>query len=762
MGNKFLCLFTVVLFLFSVPEAAIPSMLMKAQNVLKVNNGHFVLTIDRDSGTISSLRLVDSSFEFAGTGGNLSFPEFAVEYADGSLESWSSPKAKYLGGKTEAEVVLDNDEIAIIKGIWDTAYIDTEWEYRVTKGKPYFTVYVERRVEKTDVYANAQQCIMITDAMDDAYITDYTGKLLRTCSDRLCVYPAGYIQHSMFTAIDNGSAERYPAMAWHDDENDLVAGVLVTYVTPNQRETISHQNTGIHTGFWEGQWNWFGKSDNESLYLREGTTYGMEMYYYLNRGDVDTFDAFNQTLFNQKHYDLREAEDYWAASWGSRRCYLADFSWTYPQASNNYICSQELFRYKGISLPRSQNSTRCPEIFDLSVKATIQGRTFDLTPLPEEDGGPPLHETAGFTEAQKYMVGEVSWEVNSLENRLRFMMFEDSDKLIVEGEITPTQDSVPVKEIFVELALPWYPLSREIYKIDDFTWDIRRSDEIYHTVGITVHNATGIDTVEKHGTSLRLYILKDREDRRYGSQQHWSYRFYLFPHLGYEVTDSSQITPLDSKRPRCYREYYKTLPGLRDHSEMGICPNRNLFVYDAALTPQDAAQKEVKIALYAAPGTYPIRFFFKDNQILGVRLDGAPLPEDSWHFAPDTDVLTVESDWQGIAILEVLLGEKSNSVGLDFGPEPLGLAFLQNCPNPFSFDTVISFRLPEQSEVELGIYNLSGQRVRTLVSGRLQEGCHSLRWEGKDSEGHLLASGVYLCRLKAGGRVKVQKMLLLR
>jgi len=125
-------------------------------------------------------------------------------------------------------------------------------------------------------------------------------------------------------------------------------------------------------------------------------------------------------------------------------------------------------------------------------------------------------------------------------------------------------------------------------------------------------------------------------------------------------------------------------------------------------------------------------------------------------------VLTVESDWQGLVILEVLLGEKSNSVSPDFGPEPPGLVFLQNCPNPFSFDTVISFQLPEQSEVELGIYDLRGRRVRTLVSGRLQGGHHSLCWEGKDSEGHLLASGIYLCRLKAGRRVKVQKMLLLR
>jgi hypothetical protein len=762
MRSRILPLFIITLSLFSAFETAIPSMITETPESLEVNNGHFVLTIDKDSGTISSLRLVHNSFEFAGTRGNLFFPEFALEYPDGSLESWSSVLAKYLGGKTAAEVLLDKDEIAIIKGSWDTAYIDTEWEYRVIKGKPYFIVYLQRRVERTDVYANAQQCIMITDSMDDAYITDYTGELLCTCSDRSCLYPAGYIQHSLFTAIDNGRGTRYPAMVWHDDENDLVAGVLVPYVTPNQRETISHQNTGIHRGFWEGQWNWFGKSDNESLYLREGTTYGMEMYYYLNRGDVDTFDAFNQSLFNRNHYDLSESEDYWAASWGSRRCSLADFSWTYPQASNNYICSQELFRYKGISLPRSQNSTRCPEISDLSVKAIMQGQSFDLTPLPKVDGGPPLHETASFTETQGYMIGEVDWEVNSLENKLRYQMFEDSDKITVAGEITPSEDSVLVKEIFVELALPWYPASREIYRIDDFTWDIRRSDSIYGSVGITVYNPTGIDTIKKYGSSLRLYILKNREDEKYGSQQHWSYQFYLFPHLGYEITDSSQITPLHSKPARYYREYYQTLPGLRDHNEIGICPDKNFFVYDAALIPQGTGEREIEIALYAAPGSYPIRFFFKNSDVLGVRFDGSPLSQDNWHFDPDTEVLTVESDWQGIAILEVLLKEKSSGVSLDANFEPLGLACLQNHPNPFGFDTIISFRLLGQSEAELAVYNLMGQKVKTLVRSRLQEGYHSFCWDGADGEGHLLASGVYLCRLKVGETVKVQKILLLR
>ncbi len=108
------------------------------------------------------------------------------------------------------------------------------------------------------------------------------------------------------------------------------------------------------------------------------------------------------------------------------------------------------------------------------------------------------------------------------------------------------------------------------------------------------------------------------------------------------------------------------------------------------------------------------------------------------------------------------LGNRPSTVSLDANSKSLGFACLQNYPNPFSSSTVISFRLSEQSEAELVIYNLMGQKVRTLVRSRLQEGYHSLCWDGTDSEGHLLAGGVYLCRLKAGGGVKVRKMILLR
>jgi hypothetical protein len=96
------------------------------------------------------------------------------------------------------------------------------------------------------------------------------------------------------------------------------------------------------------------------------------------------------------------------------------------------------------------------------------------------------------------------------------------------------------------------------------------------------------------------------------------------------------------------------------------------------------------------------------------------------------------------------------------GAMPQHFALPQNYPNPFNPTTTIRFTLPQASEAELAIYNLMGQRVAALVKGVQEAGAHALQWDGRDEQGRELASGVYLCRLQAGGQVETRKLLLLR
>lgn len=87
---------------------------------------------------------------------------------------------------------------------------------------------------------------------------------------------------------------------------------------------------------------------------------------------------------------------------------------------------------------------------------------------------------------------------------------------------------------------------------------------------------------------------------------------------------------------------------------------------------------------------------------------------------------------------------------------------LRNYPNPFNPETTIEFYLPHHAEVRLKIFNVLGQRIRTLFTGRRDAGVYRLKWNGRDEAGNEVASGVYIYRLQADRFVQSRKMLLLR
>ncbi len=83
-------------------------------------------------------------------------------------------------------------------------------------------------------------------------------------------------------------------------------------------------------------------------------------------------------------------------------------------------------------------------------------------------------------------------------------------------------------------------------------------------------------------------------------------------------------------------------------------------------------------------------------------------------------------------------------------------------PNPFECETELSFDLPAREEATLAVYSVDGRLVRTLVAGAVGPGPVAVRWDGRDSQGHGVASGLYLLRLEAAGAVRRGKVVLLR
>ncbi|MCD4796610.1 MAG: T9SS type A sorting domain-containing protein [Candidatus Cloacimonetes bacterium] len=87
----------------------------------------------------------------------------------------------------------------------------------------------------------------------------------------------------------------------------------------------------------------------------------------------------------------------------------------------------------------------------------------------------------------------------------------------------------------------------------------------------------------------------------------------------------------------------------------------------------------------------------------------------------------------------------------------------QNYPNPFNPETTIQFSTTEHTEnTELIIYNIKGQKVKTLYSGIAEEGKHTVTWNGKDTNDKSVSSGIYFYKLKTGKQELTRKMLLLK
>ena len=93
---------------------------------------------------------------------------------------------------------------------------------------------------------------------------------------------------------------------------------------------------------------------------------------------------------------------------------------------------------------------------------------------------------------------------------------------------------------------------------------------------------------------------------------------------------------------------------------------------------------------------------------------------------------------------------------------PRATRLLGNVPNPFNPLTEISFDLARAGRAQLDIFDLRGRLVTRLVDEVLPVGTHTCRWDGRDAQGHGVASGAYLVRLRQGGVVQERKMLLVR
>jgi hypothetical protein len=117
-------------------------------------------------------------------------------------------------------------------------------------------------------------------------------------------------------------------------------------------------------------------------------------------------------------------------------------------------------------------------------------------------------------------------------------------------------------------------------------------------------------------------------------------------------------------------------------------------------------------------------------------------------------------------LIDILVSPDDIPTEVGSGPTdgllPSGYVLHQNHPNPFNPTTTIEYSLPRRGHVTVEVFNVLGQRVRTLVDRVESAGSHAVVWNGTDASGEPVATGLYLYRLQAGRHIELKKMLLMK
>ncbi len=90
------------------------------------------------------------------------------------------------------------------------------------------------------------------------------------------------------------------------------------------------------------------------------------------------------------------------------------------------------------------------------------------------------------------------------------------------------------------------------------------------------------------------------------------------------------------------------------------------------------------------------------------------------------------------------------------------IKFIKNYPNPFNPKTTIMFDIGIAGKVRVEIFNVKGQKVKTLINEKMEVGKHSVIWEGRDRDNKSVSSGMYFYKISVNGDQRISKMIMLK
>jgi len=186
-----------------------------------------------------------------------------------------------------------------------------------------------------------------------------------------------------------------------------------------------------------------------------------------------------------------------------------------------------------------------------------------------------------------------------------------------------------------------------------------------------------------------------------------------------------------------------------------IRPERDLVTWIPEIGIDQIAAEPVRLSWIMDDPSDPAKRLVLRDKVAGVTVDMRIQHEytiDNPRQAPSGRFAIYYGDRE--AVDAALQGETS--------PRPNSFRLYQNFPNPFNPTTTIAFDIPSPGFVSLEIFDVTGRRVSEVAAGYYQTGSYRVEWNGRDSRGNMVASGIYFYRLKANGLTETKKLLLLK
>jgi len=148
--------------------------------------------------------------------------------------------------------------------------------------------------------------------------------------------------------------------------------------------------------------------------------------------------------------------------------------------------------------------------------------------------------------------------------------------------------------------------------------------------------------------------------------------------------------------------------------------------------------------------------------------DGVEIGATAGLFYADLNVVSGEYTYHVTAIYsETYESAASNEVTVLHTDAPTPLiptvtALSGNYPNPFNPTTEVKFSLNEAADVNIIVFNIKGEKVKTLVNGHMEAAFHTVTWNGDDDSGRNVGSGIYFYKMRAGKYTSTKKMILMK